>query len=61
MFESIIKGIANIALDACAVKTIQLNSQEQPRTRDERDKVQQQRRQISNVRNAAWLAKRLLG
>ena len=60
MIGNIIKGIANIALDVTAVKTIQLNSQE-PRTRDERAKVQQQRRQISNVRNAAWLAKRLLG
>lgn len=60
MIGNIIKSIANIALDVAAVKTIQLNSQE-PRTRDERARVQQQRRQISNVRNAAWLAKRLLG
>ena len=58
MISDIVKTIANIALDVAAVKTIQLNSQPQPATRQERQEQQQQRRTISNVRNTAWLLKR---
>lgn len=59
MIGDVIKTVANVALDVCAAKTIQLNSEERPATRQEREKQQQQRRTISNVRNAAWLLKRL--
>lgn len=58
MISDIIETVANVALDVCAVKTIQLNSQERPVTQQEREQRQQQRRTISNVRNAAWLLKR---
>lgn len=58
MIGDIIKAVANVALDVAAVKTIQLNSQPQPATRQERQEQQRQRRTISNVRNAAWLLKR---
>lgn len=59
MFE-LIKAVANIALDICAIQTIKLNSEERPATRQEREKQQRQRRTISNVRNAAWLLKRVI-
>lgn len=58
MISDIIETVANVALDVCAAKTIQLNSQERPVTQQEREQRQQQRRTISNVRNAAWLLKR---
>jgi len=61
MIGDIVKTLANVALDVAAVKSLQLNSQEQPRSREQREQQQQQRRQISNVRNAAWLLKRLVG
>ena len=59
MISELLKTAANLALDVAAVKTIQLNNQ-QPATRQERERQQQQRRTISNVRNVAWLLKRLV-
>lgn len=60
MISEVIKTVANVALDICAVQSLQLNNSDKPATRQEREKRQEQRRMISNVRNAAWLAKRLL-
>lgn len=60
MISELLKTAANLALDVVAVKTIQLNNQPQPATRQERERQQQQRRTISNVRNVAWLLKRLV-
>lgn len=60
MIENIVKGVANIALDVCTVKTIQLNNQE-PRSQTEREQQRSQRKTISNVRNVAWLIKRVIG
>lgn len=59
MIGDVIKTAANLALDVCAIQTIKLNSEERPATRQERERQQQQRRTVSNVRNVAWLLKRL--
>ena len=59
MLNSIIRTVANIALDAAALKSLQLNNEEPPRSREEREKRQQTRKTISNVRNVAYLLKRL--
>lgn len=61
MLNSIIKTVANIALDATALKSLQLNNEEPPRSREERERQREQRKTISNVRNAAYLLKRLVG
>lgn len=60
MLNSIIKTVANIALDAAALKSLQLNN-EKPRTAEERERQREQRKTISNVRNTAYLLKRLIG
>lgn len=61
MIENIVKGVVDVALDICAVRTIQLNNQEQPRSQTEREQQRSQRKTISNVRNVAWLIKRVIG
>lgn len=61
MIGSILKTVANIALDAAALKSLQLNNSEKPRTAEERERQREQRKTISNVRNAAYLIKRLVG
>lgn len=60
MLGNIIKTVANIALDAAALKSLQLNN-EKPRSHEERERQREQRKTISNVRNAAYLIKRLVG
>lgn len=60
MIGSLLKTAANIALDICAVKSLQLNNSEKPHTAEQRKQQQEQRKTISNVRNAAYLLKRLL-
>lgn len=52
-------GIANVALDVCAAKSLALNHEEGA-TREERDKIRNQRKLISDVRNGAYLLKRVL-
>lgn len=59
MIGDIIKAIANVALDICAVKSLELNNSEKPRTAEERERQREQRKTISNVRNVAYLLKRL--
>lgn len=59
MIGNILKTIANVTLDICAVKSLELNNSEKPRTAEEREKRQQTRKTISNVRNVAYLLKRL--
>lgn len=61
MLNSIIKTVANVALDICAVKSLELNNSEKPCSREERERQREQRKTISNVRNAAYLLKRLIG
>lgn len=59
MLKSLFQTVANVALDICAAKSLQLNNTIAT-TREERAKRADQRRTISNVRNACYLAKRLL-
>ena len=55
----ILNGIANLALDYCAAKTL-VNNQKQPQSREEWAKLREDRKTISNIRNGAYLFKRLI-
>lgn len=59
MLKQLVQTIASVALDVCAAKSLQLNATTAT-TREERKQRADQRRTISNVRNACYLAKRLL-
>lgn len=59
MLKQLVQTVANVALDICAAKSLQLNATT-AKTCEERAKRVEQRRTISNVRNAAYIAKRLL-
>lgn len=61
MIGNILKTVANVTLDICAVKSLELNNSEKPRSREERERQREQRKMISNVRNTAYLLKRLIG
>ena len=59
MLKQLVQTVANVALDVCAAKSLQLNNTSAT-TREERAKRAETRRTISNVRNTAYLVKRLL-
>lgn len=59
MFGAIINSIADIALDYCAAKSLYLNSQEKPQNREEWEQMKSDRKFVSNVRNVAYIAKRI--
>lgn len=59
MLKELVQTVANVALDVCAVKSLQINNTTAA-TREERTKRAETRRTIFNVRNTVYLVKRLL-